>query len=113
MPPNHEPIRPDSTLLLDIWERLVRVETQNDLIIKTQGEAVESRKAIYQKLEDFGLIAATVRRLEPIVAELDRLRERAVGMKMLSKALWAFLGLIAAFAGFIGHWLLWGKSSPH
>jgi hypothetical protein len=109
MPNNNNDTRTDNTLLLDIWQRLSRIEAQTDLIIKAQGEAVESRKGIYERLEKFGMIAETVKRLEPIVSELDRIRERAIGMKLVVKILWGFLGMLAAFAGFMGHWLLYGS----
>lgn len=104
--------RSDNTLLLDIWQKQGTIEAQLAFLIQAQGEAVESRKSIHGKLEDFGLIAATVRRLEPIVSELDRIRERAIGMQIAMKLFWLVFGAIAACAGFvINAWLYGGK--PH
>jgi hypothetical protein len=100
----------NNTLLLDIYQRLSIVEVQNEHILKSQDDAAESRRSIHGKLEDFIRIADTVKRLEPVVVELDRIRERAIGFGIAAKMFQVFLGAIATGAGFFLHYLIYGNA---
>lgn len=61
MPPR-KTINPpgNQTILLDIFERIGRVETQNDAILKEQARAADGRSKLYQSQDEI------IRRLDRI-----------------------------------------------
>lgn len=94
--------RPSQSILLDLWARMAVVEAQNSEILRSQGEAAASRKAIHDQLDELKLVAAAVKRLEPVVVQLEALRQQAIGFSFLGKLFWAIAGALATG---IGMWI--------
>lgn len=103
------PHRSLPTLVLDLSDRVTRVETQNDWILQGQRDAQESRREIHHKLDAFNRIADTVARIEPLVIAHEALRLRGAGAhdlgKWLARALWAVIGSAIAIGVELVHYL--------
>lgn len=91
--------RSSNTLLLDIIERLAIVEQQLIQVTRSQNGADDSRRAIHDRLNSLSRIADTVERLEPVVIDLDHLRQRAIGGQFVARLLWTGIGSVLVVIG--------------
>jgi hypothetical protein len=98
MPPNGLE-RSTNTLLLDIIERLAIVEQQIIQVLHSQTDADDSRKAIHARLNTLSGFADTVKRLEPVVMELEQMRQRAIGVQFIGRVFWVLAGTILTALG--------------
>jgi hypothetical protein len=105
--------RSTQTLLLDIWQRLARVEAQNDQIKEGQIESMVSRRLIHEKLESFVTVADTVKRMEPLVMDHEKSLQRGIGggqvVGAVAKAVYAIIGAALATAGWLANAFLGGQ----
>lgn len=106
---------PHQTILLDVYQRGIRMEAQNALIIAEQGRAAESRREIHARLNELAvelaLMTVHVTRIAPLVDAAELRRHQAAvlwkvtgfGVRHMRKVVWA---AVAAAAVFVGHALL-------
>lgn len=97
--------RSSNSLLLDIIERLAVVEQQLVQVTRSQNDADDSRRSIHSRLNSLSKISDTVERLEPVVIDLDKIRQRAIGGQFVIRVLWTGIGaMLLALGGFIDRW---------
>lgn len=121
-----------SASLAAVAERLASLEAKVDAMQVTQAtlsrqdeEAARSRARIYEGIEAIKLTLVTVnhrldvldaadRAMQPSLAELRNLRERAAGAGTLGVWLWRFGGLLISFAaGIAAAWTaMTGRPPP-
>lgn len=103
----------NTTLLMDIYQRLAIVETQNSQIMAAQGRAEDSRQSLHDKVNRFSIVAQTVERLEPIVVRMEQKWAAIEGASRLgsaiAKMIWAAVGAITIIAGWFAHAFLGGQ----
>lgn len=89
------------SLLLDIKESLAIVQTQNASITSEQIEARASRRLMHEKQDELSAdlrdISTIVKRIEPQVADHEKLRQQLTGGAVVIVSLGAVVMLAVGF----------------
>lgn len=99
----------------ELGQQLGVLQAQSTHIMVEQAKGATDRKGIYDKLNEFAIVAAEVGRLTPLVDGHERKNQRAIGAVWLINALWTLGagGLGAALSFVISRFTSGGGAAPH
>jgi hypothetical protein len=98
---------PSTTFLLDLAQSLGRIEGQNQLILQEQGNAAESRKAMYQSIDAIKVdVSAANHKLTSVADRVAAIEPDVTKMKAFrAQIALAVFAVTAAVTGAIN--LIW------
>lgn len=103
--------RTTNTLLVSIYQELGELRGQVNILLEERGRAADSRAAIHDKIDHVDEcihkqiddirsallpVSAIVERLEPVVDELEKQRQQAIG------AIWIIRAIMLSAAAVVG-----------